>query len=236
VNETPLVILRELVQEDEGRSVVLAALDRLLDETAAVRERTERLRALFLEAPSERARIDGEIDAAELEVHQRSAAVAEAEAELAAAEAKADEERIAAANRFLVRARDALAVAEKRATAFRSEASELERRLADAEREVPQIESRAVELANSLRDRPRLAQEAACEPPPGLAGVAEWTSSARAALVVARSGVAAEQEAVIRQANELGSVILGEPLVASSAAVVARRVEQALGSSAARQS
>jgi hypothetical protein len=51
---------------------------------------------------------------------------------------------------------------------------------------------------------------------------------ARASLFVARGQVAAEREAVIRQANELGAVALGEPLTSASAAVVTRRVERAL--------
>jgi hypothetical protein len=231
MTDTPLVVLRELVQEDEGRSAVLAELDELLGETVAVRERAERLSALFLSAPSTRARIDGEIDGAEREVHARSAALAAAEAELADSEAKRDEKRIATAARFLVHAKDALTIAEKRAAASHAEARELDQQLADAEGEVPRVETRAALLARALRDRPRLAREAAQVPPPGLDGVTEWTSGARAALVVARSGVTAEREAVIRQANELGSVLLGEALVATSAAAVARRVEEELGRS-----
>lgn len=228
MSSTPVSALRALVREDEGRSAILAELDRLLEATRSLRERTERIQELFRSAPSEQERLDREIDAAEREIHARSEALAQAEADLAEAERTGDEERLAAARRFVVRAGDALAMAEKRAAAFRAEARELEQRLAEAEREVPELESEAASLAESLRDRPRLAREASREPPPGLDGVAEWASGARAALVVARSGVAVEREAVIREANELGSVILGEPLVASSVAVVARRVEQAL--------
>ena len=45
---------------------------------------------------------------------------------------------------------------------------------------------------------------------------------ARAALLVARSSLASQRDAVIRQANELGSLVLGEPLAARSPADVAR--------------
>lgn len=62
----------------------------------------------------------------------------------------------------------------------------------------------------------------------GLDGVAEWSSGARAALLVARGTVATEREGVLRQANELGSALLGESLATSSAAIVARRVADAL--------
>ncbi len=226
-----LAVLVELVQADREQSEMLAELDRLLEQTAAVRARSDRIAAVLESAPSERARIDGEVSAAEHDVHVRSAALAEAEAQLVEAQAGADEEQLAALRRAVVRAGDALSIAEKRAAASRAEATELERGLAEVEQEVPEIESQASSLAGSLRDRARLAREAARPPAPGLDGVAEWATSARAALVVARSGLETEREAVIRQANELGSAVLGEPLEASSAALVAQRVEQALGGS-----
>jgi hypothetical protein len=59
--------------------------------------------------------------------------------------------------------------------------------------------------------------------------VAEWGTRARAALLVARGQVAAERDAVVRQAAELGALLLGEALPATSAAGVARRVERELG-------
>ena len=89
-------------------------------------------------------------------------------------------------------------------------------------------------VAESLRGRPRLAEAAGHAPGPGLVGVIEWASGARAALFVARTAVATEREALIRQANELGSVILGEPLYAASPMVVAATVESAPRSAAGR--
>jgi hypothetical protein len=59
--------------------------------------------------------------------------------------------------------------------------------------------------------------------------VAEWGTRARAALLVARSQLASERDAVVRQANELGASVLGEPLPALSAGEIARRVEGTLG-------
>jgi GTP pyrophosphokinase len=230
VTDPAVTLLRELVAADEERAATLEEIDRLTAETAAVRERADELGSLIAAAPSERARLDGEVSAAEHEVHARAQSLEEAEAELAAAEGKGDEERLVAARRFLVRARDALSVAEKRAAASRSEATELEERLARAEREVPEVEERAATLARDLGGRPRLAKEAGREPEPGLEGVVEWSTRARAALAVARSTLSAERDAVIREANELGSVVLGEALVASSAALVAKQVEERFGS------
>ncbi|MDQ3857803.1 MAG: hypothetical protein M3327_05050, partial [Actinomycetota bacterium] len=72
-----------------------------------------------------------------------------------------------------------------------------------------------------------LGSAAGAEAGPTLADVARWATEARAALFVARGRLAAEREALIRQANELGTVVLGEPLASQSAALVARRVEVA---------
>ena len=58
------------------------------------------------------------------------------------------------------------------------------------------------------------------------ADLATWATEARAALFVARGRLAAERDAVIRQANELAALVLGEPLSVQSAGLVARRVEQ----------
>jgi hypothetical protein len=229
VTDARLALLRELVAADEERAAGIEEVDRLLVETAAVRERSDLLAAVFAEAPSERARIDGEISEAEREVHERARALEEAAAELAAAERVGNEERLAVARRSHVHARDALSMAEKRAAARLAESRELERRLEHAECEAPAVEARAAELARLLRDRPKVAQEASRDPGAGLTGVAEWASGARAALVVARSSLSAERDALIRQATELGSVLVGEPLVATSARMIERRVEESLG-------
>ena len=79
-----------------------------------------------------------------------------------------------------------------------------------------------------LVGRPRLTGEAVADPGSGPGGVAEWGTRARAALLVARSQLVTERDAVVRQANELGTALLGEALPPLGTAAVARRVEQAL--------
>lgn len=227
MSERPAELIRELVRADEDYSALLDELDELAEVTAAIRCRAEELASFLESVPSERARLDGEVTEAERDVHAHARALAEAEAELAEAEGRGDEERLAAARRFAVRARDALSIAEKRAAASQAAARELERRLVEAEQEAPLVEDRAAALARALKGRPRLAREAARPPEPGLAGVSEWASGARATLLVARNAVATERDLVIRQANELGSMLLGESLTATSAAAVADLVEQA---------
>lgn len=227
MSEPALELIRELVRADEAYSAALEELDRLVRGTAEIRERAEELASFLESAPSERARIDGEVTDAEQDVHAHARALAEAEAELAEAERRGDEERLAAARRFVVRARDALSIAEKRAAASQVASSELARALAEAEEETPVVEDRAATLARALQGRPGLAREACREPEPGLAGVSEWASCARATLLVARNAVATERDLVIRQANECGSMLLGEALAATTAPAVAELVEQA---------
>jgi hypothetical protein len=225
VTQQQLELLVELQRADSRCAVALAELDELIGETAAVRERADAVGELLASGPEERARVTASVAEAEEEADERRRALGQAEAELSAAEAGDDEERLAAARRFHVRARDAAAVADKRLAARRLEERELGVRLETAEQEAPRIEQRARQLGAALRGRPRLAAEAGRDPRPGLRGVAEWASAARAALLVARAEFAIERDGVLRQANELGSVLVGEPLAASSAAAVVRRVE-----------
>ena len=58
--------------------------------------------------------------------------------------------------------------------------------------------------------------------------MSEWGTRARAALLVARSQLAAERDAVVRQAHELAAVVLGEPLPPLGAREVVRHVEEQL--------
>jgi hypothetical protein len=127
-----------------------------------------------------------------------------------------------------VRARDSLTVAERRAKEADEQIGRLEADADAAERERESLERRARELARALRERPRLAADAGDDPAPGLTGVSEWGTHAKAALLVARSQLADDRDAVIRQANELGALVLGEPLTAASTHDVTRRVEHEL--------
>ncbi len=66
------------------------------------------------------------------------------------------------------------------------------------------------------------------EPGTGPQALADWGTQARAALLVARNQLATERDAVVRQALELGALLLGETLPQTSAAQVGRRVEREL--------
>jgi hypothetical protein len=130
-----------------------------------------------------------------------------------------------ASQRALVRAKDALRLAEKRLGSARAAMEQLEAEAAAAEREARALEERGREVAEALGARPGLASSAGKAPAGGLGALLRWATDARAALFVARGNLAKEREALIRQANELGALVLGEPLTAGSPADVARRIE-----------
>ena len=228
MTDARLDLIRELERADEEVAAVLAELDELYASTEAVRERALDLEAFFARLPSARTAAAEAVDDAERDVLAAEETAARAAAGLRAAEEAGDSERLAAARRFDVRARDSLAGARRRHDEALAERERLDTEAAEAERERPELGARAGELATALRERPRLAPDAA-EPGTSLEDVSAWAAGARAGLLVARSSLAAERDAVIRQANELGSLVLGEPLAPAAASTVARRVERALG-------
>jgi chromosome segregation ATPase len=229
MSDRRLAFIRELEQADEAVAAVLTELDELYAACEAVRGRALELEAFFVRLPDERAAASLAAKGARAAVDESRAAAERAAEELRAAEMARDDERIAAARRFDIRARDALRTAERRLHDAEEHAGRLEAQADAAVDEARELTHRGRQLADALAERPRLAAEAGAPPEEGLAGIAEWGTGARAALLVARSQLAAERDAVVRQANELGALVLGEPLTATSAAGVARRVERELG-------
>ena len=222
-----LAFLRGLEQADEKVAAALAELDRLAEETERVRERASALDRLLARLPTERERVDAAVSEAVSELARRREALERARAELQAAEGRHDKARLAAARRGEVRARDLVAMEQRRLDAAEGEKARLAAEAHAAGSESEAVVARARELAADLRERGGLAEGAGEPPSATLEGVARWATNARAALFVARARLAAERDAVIRQANEVGASVLGEPLAAQSAALVARRVEQA---------
>lgn len=228
MSDARLALLRELERADEEVARVLDELDALYATVEDVRRRALELETFFARLHADRVVRREAVEREERSVAGTEETARRAADELRAAEDSGDPERIAAARRFDVRTRDALSVARRRLRAATDEEEQLEAQAAEATRSVPEVEEHARRLAASLAERPRLGAEAGTAPAPGLAGVSEWGGRARAALLVARASLAGERDAVIRQANELGALVLGEPLTSARASDVARRVERAL--------
>jgi chromosome segregation ATPase len=224
-DQRALAFLRELERSDETLREAVAEIDDLAAEVERVRLRAAELGAFLARLPAGRDRLEAERAEAAQQAAHALRAKGEAEESLDDAARRRSEEAADEARRGFVRTRDALRMTERRVAEVDEEAAKLKAAAADATREAAELEARARQLAAGFRKDPRLA-EIASDPAPGLAGVVEWGSGARAALIVARGGLKAEREALIRQANELGSVLLGEPLLAATPATVRRRVEE----------
>ena len=217
---------RRLEETDLALARSTAHVDELRREVAALRGRAEEVDRLLTGLPAAREAAAQAVRAAEADLGRRMDAVEKAERELAAAERRRDEERLAAARRAVVRTRDAAATAEGRLDRARVARDQLERDAERAREDAPQLERRAAELAARLGGAARVSAHAAAAPAPGLAGTLAWTARAEAALFVARSGLEAERERVVREANELGASALGEQLGATSVALVRERLER----------
>jgi colicin import membrane protein len=220
-----LALLHELERADEAVGAELVELDEIHAAVEELRGRALELRNFFAELPGERRAAAAALEEAGLILDEARAAAERAAEELKRTAGEEDEEHLAEARRLDVRARDHLNIAERRAEADRERVAELYALAKVAESEAVVVEARARELAAALARRPRVAEEAVAAPAEGLDGVAEWGTQARAALLVARGQVAAERDALVRQAIEVAAVLLGETPPVTVAAV-ARRVER----------
>ena len=91
--------------------------------------------------------------------------------------------------------------------------------LAELRREaarVPEDRSRLYEIARRLPD---------LRPPADTASIVDWASHAHAELFVAAGQIDAERERVIREANELASMLVGEPTYGATVAQALARAE-----------
>ncbi len=224
-----LALLRELEQADETIAAELADADELYAAVEDLRRRALELQEFLARLPGERADAAEAVSSADRAREEAREAVRQAAAALAEMERRGDPEVLAEARRVEVAARDTLHVIERRAAAARDRAAAIEDRARAAEAETPALEHRAAELAATLARRSRVGGDAVAEPGSGPAALAEWATGARAAVLVARSQIAAERDAVVRQANELAAVVLGEALPTLGAAEAVRRVERVLG-------
>jgi len=219
-------LLAELEQRDDNAAHALADVEELQHAVDRIRGRAAAVGAFLAALPAERERRAAAVLAAE----QRLAA---AEAELAAAElelAHAREKERAAAERAAAEAREDARVASGELARARDSVAALEADAVEAAAESAALERQAAAAAEQLAALPRLAREAAAAPGSGLGAIEPWAARARAALLVLHGTLAAERDAVVREANELGSAVLGESLGATGVPGVRERVERALQS------
>ena len=222
---TQLAYLNELVARDEASSAELSELDRQLAAVAELRARAEWARLELELGPSEIERVATAAAGARERVTEARERLEQAVRDQTAV-SDADSAELRHAERLVTEARDTVHIAERLANDAGAALQARRAQLEQAETELPQIERRVAELAGAMAV-PRLPARVAV-PPTGLAQICEWAVEARAALVVARSAVASEREQTIRQAGELGALVTGRVVPASSMATLAGVVRSAL--------
>ncbi|HET6695713.1 MAG TPA: hypothetical protein VFG85_04350 [Gaiellaceae bacterium] len=226
-----LAILEDLERSEDEVAAELAEIDELYASGEQIRLAAHDLVDFLAKLPEGREAAAREIEESARALEEAGAVFESAEQDLAAAEKTGDQEVLAAARRFHVRTRDTLHLAERRARAAENHAAELEAAATAAEGHVKELNARAQELARVLGRRPRVALETQTAADATPAQVAEWGTQVRAALLVARSQVAVERDALVRQANELASNVVGEPVAAMSAAGAADLLRRTLDQS-----
>jgi chromosome segregation ATPase len=207
VDERALNELRGLAELDATLSERAAALRELDRQVTGLRSRAEAIDAFFGAYPDEETRRRRELQEAENELERRRAELSDAQRRLEEAH---DDEGRAHAEHAVARALDHIAVAESRGLRAQSAYDELEREATTLPAELDQLEARA-------RGVPGVRQ-------PG-GSLVDWASHAHSELFVAAGQVDTQRERVIREANELASMLLGEPTYGSTVAQALARVQ-----------
>ncbi len=225
VAQGPLAYVQELERKDDAIAASLETLASLRARSRALGADAARLAAVLGRMPHERAAAAASIERGEREVARRKAELADAEQ--TAAKAKRDRE---ARERALELARGALGRAQEELVSARGRAEAVAGAQATAEREAAAVTAAAGAVARELGGAPRMSSHVPEAPAPGLDGVTDWAARADGALLLARSGLDDERDAVVREANELAAVVLGDSTLAG-VHQIRERVEAAIGAS-----
>jgi chromosome segregation ATPase len=205
--------LRELARRDEA---LASQADRLREadaQVAALRGRAEAIDAFFAGYPEEERRRSAARAAADEDLARRREELRRAEEDLARA---GDEESRRRAGSVVARGHDHVVVAEAAFARARASVDELERDAQSLPAELALLEERATSIAAQISELPAAAS--------GARLLVEWASHAHAELFVAARQLDAQRERVIREANELATMILGEPTYGATVAQLAERV------------
>jgi predicted nucleic acid-binding Zn-ribbon protein len=204
VDRRALSELRDLAGHDAELTAEADELRRRDDDVAAIRVRAEAIDAFFSSYANQEARHGSAIAAARADLAHRLEELAQADAVLARAR---DEDARIHAQHAVDRAHDHRAVAEATLQRAEGELAELEREAAALPHELAELERRAGGGVAGAR------------------GLIEWASHTHAELFVAAGQIATSRERLIREADELASMLLGEPTYGATIAQALARVE-----------
>jgi chromosome segregation ATPase len=217
-----LAFVKELERRDADAATRLADVEELQSTVEHLRARAADVLAFEAALPRERAARALTVERAEGALARAQAARAQAEAELERARGK---DRAAAEHAVeTARADERTAAAELERA--RNSAAGLEQEAERTAVATGTLEREAGIASDRLAALPRLSHDATVAPQPGVAGVEDWGARARPALLLLRAALAAERDAIVREANEVGSAALGESVGATSVQRVRERLEE----------
>ena len=225
--------LPELAADLEFRDAAVAAeigrVRGLADGARTIAGRVEEIARLLEGAPAEHAGIDRSEAGAQAGLRVAETELSTADALVARLEAAGRTgQDLANARRDLAHvhevARDADARVERLALR-RADLAETERA---AQAEIPVLVARAQAIAGRLVEVPRVSVSGRVPPEPTLPGLIDWAARVHVALLVVRGQLDVERDRLVREANEFGSVVLGEELAGSSVQLVGKRVRTVL--------
>jgi hypothetical protein len=227
--DTLLAAAADLERRDGEVAATLETVADLSRRAAEIREQGAALLGLLEAAPGEIAELDRRGAAAGDAAAEAATALDAAERHLRELDARpAGDERRVVAERELQAVRELAADAAARKERLAGEREQLIESAAAAREEAAALTERARRVADALQAVPRVSQSGREAPGKDLAQLDEWASRVQAALFVVRGQLEGERDRLVREANELGSVALGEQVAGSSVALVRRRLEEAL--------
>ena len=199
--------LRQLAALDAELAESASGLRGLDATVAALRGRAEEIDAFFAVYSEELGRRSAELKGAHDEVSRRREELAAAQRTLAETH---DVDARVHAEHAVERAVDHIAVAEERSARAQSAYDALQHEAEELPRERLELETRA----RAVPDVPPLSDS-----------LIDWASRAHAELFVAAGQIDVQRERIIREANELASMLLGEPTYLTTVAQALTRVD-----------
>jgi chromosome segregation ATPase len=217
-----------LEARDTELEAAIEPVEELARRASHVNERALALERFLAGVPVELAGLEQE----EVEARERrvEADLALAAAERTAAELsgsrRASDEKRAQAERVLAHSREAAADA----AAHIERVVEAQRRLLGEEQaargEATLLARDAADTAAAVSELPRVSDSGRTPPGETLPELVAWADRVGAALLVVRGVLVGERERLVREAGELGTAALGEPVYGASVSMVRRRIEE----------
>lgn len=207
--------LHSLARRDAELSAAIRRVQQQEAVVAETRTRSDAIARFFATLPEEESHARGEIEESEDSLARRRDEVTELQRVLDLAQSEDERERT---EKAIARGHDRVAAAESRLGRARSALTALEEDAAEFPTELARLEAEASDLRDEDRSLPAVEG--------GLDALSEWASRAHSVLFLALSQLTTERDRVIREADELASMLLGEETYGSTIAKTLRRVEE----------